>query len=108
MKPAVPDAASRPRNRFWPFSWVTILVLLAVYVYAELGVGKLRTDALGRVALSPHVVPQWDRVIGEILAHHDIRLNDMARGEIDALIEMQIDKAFEPVYGQIPSLADFH
>ena len=105
-KPTEPRHQSR--LRFWPFFWLTILLLLALYFYAELQVGKLRMDAQGRLSLTPHMTPQWDRVIGEILERHDIQLNEVGRGEIDVLIETEIDKAFAPVYAQIPKLANFH
>jgi hypothetical protein len=112
MTPPRSDRGELPGNRnrswFWPFFWITLLALLGVYLYAELKVGKLSTNAQGRLTLAPHAVPRWDSIIGAILARHDIRLNETTFGEIDALIDTEIDKAFEPVYGQITKLADFH
>lgn len=108
MTTSGPEPRHSPRNRFWTFFWLTILLLLAVYFYADLRVGKLRLDAQGRLSLAPHMVPQWDRAITEILERHDIHLNEVTRGEIHVLIETEIDTVFAPVYTQIPKLADFH
>jgi hypothetical protein len=96
------------KDRFWPFFWLTILILLAVYVYAQLQAHKLRVDAAGKVVLADYVLPQWDKLLPRLLEQRDLQLDGLARAEIGALIDTNIDAAFAPVYGQIPKLADVH
>lgn len=92
---------------FWAAFWLTILALLAVYVYARLEQSRIVVDAQGKVSLTEEFIQTYEENLPEILGRQNQHMIE-AGTNINAIINERVDLAFKPVYEQIPKVADFH
>ncbi len=95
------------KTLFWIGFWSTILILAALYGYANLKLARLSEDHQGRVLISERFYEEWRQVLPEVFADMGEEM-DLAGAKTGRIIAEQINSAFEPVYKRIPVFLDFH
>lgn len=106
------EEPSRPqRSWFWISFWITILSLLAIYLYITfLKLNQLENKFQtknGVTTIASGYLEAWQKAIPELDQFQQAKLGS-TQTAINNIISEQIDKVFAPVYGQIPAVADFH
>lgn len=95
------------KTLFWTLFWGTILVLLLLYVYAQLHVARLALDAQGNLSVHETYFDDWQQTLPEVFAAMRSEF-ETADDAFAASVSTKIDAAFEPVYERIPAFLDFH
>ena len=102
-----PHQKQRQGKYFWIAFWLTLAVLVVLYTWAQMRVGKLVKTESGEILLSGTYARNWEQALPKLIADMEDYFGE-AGAEISGQIDTRIDAAFAPVYRQIPKFADFH
>lgn len=95
------------KTLFWSIFWSTIIILAALYGYANLKLAKLSQDDQGRVLVTQRYYDEWRQTLPEVFVGMGAEL-DSAGNQTEDIIAEKIDNAFAPVYDRIPVFLKFH
>jgi len=95
------------RTLFWSAFWSTILIIAALYGYANIKLAKLSEDDQGRVLVSKQFYEEWRQVLPEVFVDMGEEM-DRAGAQTEQIVAERINTAFAPVYERIPVFLDFH
>lgn len=100
--------AAKTSKAFWIAFWLTILVLAGLYIGASIHREKVVIDQTGQITITKPYVAEWQQeVLPEFLSDIDIEVLN-AKQDVKTVIDKRLNEAFDPVYRQIPKVADFH
>ena len=110
--PIKPNRGSISNKKFWQAFWGTIIILLIIYfsaVHKANVISKVKATEDGKhVVLYAEIAEVWEKNAPNIFGSISDELGSKAKSEINTLIDQKIDAVFDPVFGQIPKVADFH
>lgn len=101
------DRPSSPAIRFWNFVLASAALLAGMAFYVLHFVDKLGVNEAGQTVVRAEYVERWQDRLPELLGYQDELFAEI-RPRLEATVDTEVDKAFEPVYGQIGPYADFH
>ena len=103
---------TRPERGFWAGIALTVLLLSAVYTHAVWlerdRIGRFQIAEDGAVTIRPRWAEEWQDALARIEGVREELIDKGVVPDMRSAIDTEVDRAFEPVYAQIPRFADYH
>jgi uncharacterized membrane protein len=95
---------------FWWFFFIALVLVGGFYGAIKYKMMQPRVIAAenGTIILAKELAKKVEIAFPQYIKNIDFTLTQESTAELDAVIDREIDMAFEAVYAQIPKFADFH
>jgi len=103
------DEQKAKNKRFWRYFWATIIVLAILFIGLNITASKKLSEMskVDREARLENIFNQFKTKYPEFMTMTK-SLNSNSLKEIKRQIDISINKAYQPIYGQIDNFSDFH